>query len=617
MEPPETAPRAAVELDAARDGTLRVRSTTALAPYPARLLDRLIAGAERHPERTFVARRGADGVWQRISYESMLTRTRAIAQALLRRPLSVERPILILAGNGLEHLQLAFAAMWAGVPYSPLAPAAALVSRDFTRLRHAVELLTPGLVLVEAGEAFGAAVRATLPSDVEIVVTAGGVEGRVCTPFEALLSTPATPEVDAAYAATGPDSIAKLLFTSGSTALPKAVVTTQRMLCANQQMILQALPELGEEPPVLIDWLPWNHTFGGSHNVGIALFNGGTYFIDDGKPTPSGFGETLRNLREISPTVYFNVPRGWEELVCALESDAALRARYYARLKLQFFAGAGLSQAVWNRLDRVAETHCGRPIRVMTGLGMTETAPSSTFTTVPEVRAGYVGIPCPGCELKLVPVGDKLEARFRGPHVMPGYFRMPVESARAFDEEGFYRTGDALRSVDPARPEYGFIFDGRISEDFKLATGTFVSVGPLRAKVIALGTPYVQDVVVTGEGRNAVGILVFPRLDACRDLAALGADASDGDVLRAAQVRTWFQGLVDSLYDDGTGSASRVACGRVLHEPPSLERGEITDKNSINQRAVLSHRAGLVESLYAGTDPEVVLPNPGRRAGSS
>jgi feruloyl-CoA synthase len=592
-----------------------VRSREELAPYPERLLDRLIAGAERHPERTWVARRGAGGDWQRIGYADMLARTRAVAQALLRRPLSAARPILILSGNGLEHLQLAFGAMWAGIPYSPLSPAAALVSRDFARLRHAVELLTPGLVLVEDGAAFAAAVRAALPQDVEVVVTTGELAGRAFTRFDSLLATPVTPQVDAAYAATGPDTIAKLLFTSGSTAAPKAVVTTQRMLCANQQMILQALPVLGQEPPLLVDWLPWSHTFGGSHNVGIALYNGGTYYIDDGKPTPAGFAETLRNLRELSPTVYFNVPRGWEELVSALETDAALRARYFARLQLQFFAGAGLSQAVWDRLDRVAESHRGSRVRVMSGLGMTETAPSSTFTTVHEVRAGYVGLPCPGCELKLAPAGDKLEARFRGPHVMPGYFRMPEESARAFDEEGFYRTGDALKFVDRARPECGFVFDGRIAEDFKLATGTFVSVGPLRARAIACGAPYVQDVVVAGADRNAVGILVFPRLDACRQLAALDAGASDADVLRAPAVRAWFQALVDQLHDAGTGSATRIACGRILHEPPSIDRGEITDKNSINQRAVLAQRAALVESLYAGADPEVVVPRAASRPG--
>jgi feruloyl-CoA synthase len=613
---------ATVSIETARDGSVRVRSATALAPYPARLLDRLLTGAERHPDRTWIARREPDGAWQRISYGEMLMRTRSVAQALLGRSLGVARPILILSGNGLEHLQLAFGAMWAGIPYSPLSTAVSLASPDFTKLGQALALLEPGLVLVDDGAAFSAAVRAAVPPDVEVVVASGQVEGRTCTPFDALLSSRATADVDAAYAATGPDTIAKLLFTSGSTALPKAVVTTQRMLCANQQMILQSLPVLGEQPPVLVDWLPWNHTFGGSHNVGLALYNGGTYYIDDGKPTPAGFAETLRNLRELSPTVYFNVPRGWEELVSALEADAALREKYYAQLALQFFAGAGLSQSVWDRLDRVAEKHCGRRIPVMTGLGMTETSPSSTFTsfrsrgeyasTTPDVRAGHVGLPCPGCELKLVPVGDKLEARFRGPHVMPGYFRMPEMSALAFDEEGFYRTGDALKFVDPTCPELGFAFDGRIAEDFKLATGTFVSVGPLRARVIARGAPYVQDAVVTGIDRNEVGILVFPRLDVCRSLACLGADASSVDVLRAPQVRAWFQTLVDDLYGEGTGSATRVARACLLHEPPSFERGEITDKNSINQRAVLAQRAALIESLYAGADPDVVLPSPAR-----
>jgi feruloyl-CoA synthase len=595
-------------IEIAADGSLRVGAGAPLEPYPARLLDRLIAGAEHHPGRTWIARREADGGWLRISYADMLARTRNIAQALLARPLGVERPILILSGNGLEHLQLAFAAMWAGIPYSPLSAAVSLASRDFVKLRHAFDLLTPGLVFAEDGAAFAAAIRAVVPPDVEVVLASGQVDGRTCTAFDALLEARATPAVDAAYAATGPDTIAKLLFTSGSTGTPKAVVTTQRMLCANQQMIVQSLPVLAERPPVLVDWLPWSHTFGGSHNIGLALYNGGTYYIDDGKPTPAGFSETLRNLREVSPSVYFSVPRGWEELVSALETDAVLRVTYYAKLELQFFAGAGLSQAVWDRLDRVAERHRGSRVRVMTGLGMTETAPSSMFTTVQEVRAGYVGLPCPGCEMKLMPVGGKLEARFRGPHVMPGYFRMPEASAQAFDEEGFYRTGDALRFVDPARPELGFAFDGRIAEDFKLTTGTFVNVGPLRASLIARGAPYVQDVVVTGADRDEVGILVFPQLEACRSLAGLAADAPSVEVVRAPAVRAWFQELVDHAYAAGSGSATRVARGRLLAEPPSFERGEVTDKNSVNQRAVLAQRADLVEALHAGTDPDAVLP---------
>jgi feruloyl-CoA synthase len=350
---------------------------------------------------------------------------------------------------------------------------------------------------------------------------------------------------------------------------------------------------------VLVDWLPWNHCFGGSHNVGIALYNGGTLYLDDGKPTPREFGQTLDNLREIAPTVYFNVPKGFEMLTEALERDADLRATFFARVKLFFCAGAGLSQAAWNRLDAVALAHCGESIRIMTGLGMTETSPSCTFGTGDVVQAGYVGVPAPGCRVKLVPAGDKFEARFAGPHVMPGYWRAPGLTAEAFDEEGYYRTGDALRFYDPARPELGFVFDGRIAEDFKLSTGTFVSVGPLRARVISQGAPYVMDAVVTGLNRATVGLLVFPRMEHCRALADLPPDADAAQVLASPPVRAMFGRLLRDLNAGASGSSMRIERLLPLAEPPSIDHRELTDKGSINQAAVLARRAALVDELYA------------------
>jgi feruloyl-CoA synthase len=376
-------------------------------------------------------------------------------------------------------------------------------------------------------------------------------------------------------------------------------------------MLLQTFPEFAIEAPVLVDWLPWNHTFGGSHNVGIVLYNGGSLYLDDGRPTPQLFHETLRNLREISPTAYLTVPKGWEELVSALEQDAELRERFFARIKLFFFAGAGLSQAIWNRLDRVAERHCGERIRMMAGLGMTETAPSCTFTTGPLSLAGYVGLPAPGCEVKLAPVDGKLEARFRGPHVMPGYWRQDELNREAFDEEGYYRSGDALRFADPAHPEWGLMFDGRIAEDFKLSTGVFVSVGPLRTRVILQGAPYVQDVVITGPDRQRIGLLVFPNLPACRELAGLPAGATIDEVLASAAVRDWLRGLLASLNRDATGLASHIAWASLMHEGPSLDAGEITDKGSLNQRAVLARRAELIDALYLEPGKHCVLAEAG------
>ena len=440
------------------------------------------------------------------------------------------------------------------------------------------------------------------------MLTEGGVEGRATLPFADLLATAPTAQVDAAHAAVGPDTIAKFLFTSGSTKLPKGVINTQRMLCANQQQILQCFPTLGEEPPVLVDWLPWNHTFGGNHNVGLTIYNGGTLYIDEGKPVPALVGETLRNLREIAPTVYFNVPKGFEEIANALEVDDGLRERFFSRVKMLFFAGAGLSQPVWDKLDRMAELECGERIRMLTGLGMTETAPFAICANGPVVRSGVVGLPAPGVELKLVPVDDKLEVRYRGPNVTPGYWRAPEQTAEHFDDEGWYVSGDALKYIDPEQPQLGLMFDGRIAEDFKLSTGTFVSVGPLRARVIAAGDPCVQDVVVTGLNRDDIGLLIFPRADSCRALSGLPASASLAVVLEEAPVRHFFQNLVDQMYAAGTGSATRVARALVMADPPSIDLGEITDKGSINQRAVLTQRADLVETLHAGRHPSIYLP---------
>ena len=595
------------------DGIERLRSTVALGPYPDRLTDRLEHWARLAPDRTLVARRERGGDWRRIGYAQMLERARAIGQALVERGLGPERPVAILSGNDLEHLSLALGAMWAGVPYAPVSPAYSLLSQDHGKLRHVLNSITPGL-LFASGPEYAKAIRAVADPDIELVMTDGRVEGRAVTPFDALLGTAPGAAIDAAHAQVGPDTIAKFLFTSGSTRVPKGVINTHRMLCSNQQMLCQAMAFLADEPPVLVDWLPWNHTFGGNHNTGITIYNGGTLYIDDGKPTAQGIAETLRNLREISPTVYFNVPKGFEEIVAAMRSDDVLRQSLFARVKAFMFAGAGLSQPVWDELDRIAEQTIGERVPMITGLGMTETAPSCTFALrAGEVRSGHIGLPCPGVEVKLVPAGGKTEIRFRGPNVMPGYWRLPEATAHAFDEEGFYRTGDAVKWTDPADPRKGLMFDGRIAEDFKLSTGTFVSVGPLRARIIAAGAPCVQDAVITGIDRDDVGMLVFPRLDECRKLAALGDDVGAGEVLRHPVVRAHFQSLVDRMWREGTGSASRVARAHVMSVPPSIDRDEVTDKGSINQQAVLRQRAALVEALYrdAGTDDSILLPRTG------
>jgi feruloyl-CoA synthase len=588
------------------DGVWHVDAVTPLDPVPARFTDRLAEGARKHPERTLVARRGADGAWIRLSYADVLQRARRIGQALLDRGLSAERPLAILSGNDLEHFQLALGAMYAGIPYAPLSPAYSLVATDPSKLADLIAQLTPGAVFACNGSSFARAIQAVMPADAELILCDGEVPGHAATHFSDLLETVPS-SIDARNAEVGPATIAKFLFTSGSTKKPKAVITTHGMLCSNQQMLLQTFPFFAKEPPVLLDWLPWNHTFGGSHNVGIVLYNGGTLYIDDARPTPRDFATTLRNLREIAPTVYFNIPAGWEMLTEALDTDEALARNFFSRVKLFFCAGAGLSQSAWERLDQVAVKCCGESIRIMTGLGMTETSPSCTFGTGPIVKAGYVGVPAPGCKVKLVPVGDKLEARFSGPHVTSGYWRAPHLTAEAFDEDGYYRTGDALRFFDDSRPELGFMFDGRIAEDFKLSTGTFVSVGPLRARVTSMGAPYVQDAVVTGLNRPFIGLLVFPRMDHCLELSGLAPGTPAAEVLASAPVRSFFGKLLGELNRDASGSSKRVDRLLLLAEPPSIDHREQTDKGSINQAAVLLRRAALVDALYEGTEPQAIV----------
>jgi feruloyl-CoA synthase len=589
------------------DGATVLRSTEPLGDYPARLTDHLEHWARTAPERTFVARRDASGAWRRISYAQMLERAMAVGQALLDLGLSVERPLVILSENSLEHLTLAMGALWVGVPFAPVSPAYSLVSQDHAKLKHILGTVTPGLVFA-SDASYAKAIADAVPPDAQVVLTAGELPERRAMRFAGLLEARPGTAQQAAHAAVGPDTIAKFLFTSGSTKAPKGVINTHRMWCANQQMLRQCMRFLAEEPPVLVDWLPWNHTFGGNHNVGITLVNGGTLYIDDGKPTPGGIAETLRNLREISPTVYFNVPKGFEEIARAMDHDTQLRQTLFARCKAFMFAGAGLSQAVWEQLDAHAVAAVGERLRIITGLGMTETAPSCTFAVGPDTRSGQIGLPAPGVEVKLVPEGDKTEIRFRGPNVMPGYWRAPEQTREAFDDEGYYRTGDAVRWVDPSDPQRGLLFDGRTAEDFKLSTGTFVSVGPLRARIIEAGDPCVQDAVITGLNRDSVGALVFPRLDACRRLAALADDVPAPQVLHHPKVRAHFQAMLDTLAAQATGSANRLARIHVLAEPPSIDRGELTDKNSINQRAVLQHRASLVDALYEGrsADPYII-----------
>ncbi len=493
-------------------------------------------------------------------------------------------------------------AMYAGIPYAPISPAYSLLSSDFGRLRHVFRLLTPGLVFAADGEKYRRAIEAVMPPDAMLVVTTNPFGSCGAELFSDVAATPVTEAVDEAHRRVTADVVAKILFTSGSSGIPKGVTNTHRMLCSNQEMLRAVFLIFAEEPPVVCDWLPWHHTFGGNHNFGLVLYNGGSLYIDGGKAVTGAFEQTVQNLREISPTVYFNVPKGYEMLAQSLREDTCLRESFFRRLKMNFYAAASLPQHVWDELDAIAVHHCGERIRMLTGLGMTETSPFAISAGRGPAKAGYVGLPAPGVELKLTPVAEKMEVRYRGPNVTPGFWRHEELTRAAFDEEGFFRSGDAVRFFNSSSPAEGLVFDGRLAEDFKLSTGTWVSVGPLRARFICHCAPYVKDVVIAGHDRDDVTALVFADKEACACLTLPRGVVSSSDVIRAK-----FQSLLVSFAASGEGSSQRIEKAILLEDPPSLDAGEITDKGSINQRAVLANRASLVRDLYASPSPEHVI----------
>ncbi len=602
-------------LERLRDGVMMVRQEEELRPYPKVLTDRLAHWAQVCPEKTCIAQRRpaatgdeSGGEWRRLSYAQVWESVLCIGQALLGRGLSAERPVAILSENGLEHYLLMLAGQHVGIPTAAISPSYSLISKDFGKLRHCMKILTPGVIFVSDGARYAQAIEAAVGEHVEVIATAAPPDRREAGTFASLLETNPTGAVREAHEKIRPDDVAKFLFTSGSTALPKAVINTHRMVCGNQQQIAQVFPFLQDDPPVIVDWLPWNHTFGGNHDIGIALYNGGTFYIDDGKPGPGWIEKTVRNLREISTTIFFNVPKGYEDLLPFLRADRELRETFFKRLGMMFYAGAGLSQPVWDAYRQLAFETCGERIVMATGLGSTETSPMAIQCTWETDRAGTIGIPVPGIELKLVPHEGKLEARVRGPNVTPGYWRQQELTANVFDDEGFYSFGDAVKLIDPSDVNEGLLFDGRLSEDFKLANGTWVSVGPLRAKMIAHCAPLLRDAVIAGLDRDFLTAILFVDADACRALApGLPRNATLAEIVTHEAVRARFQALLRSLARHSTGSSNRVSRAVLADQPPSLDAGEITDKGSFNQHMVLDCRAALVEELYASEPSPRIL----------
>ena len=544
--------QSAPSFDHRPNGVIYVRSVRALGPYPAKITERLEHWAVHSGARTFLAQRRDDGNWETITYAQTLNRVRSIAQGLLDRDLSADRPIAILSGNSIDHALLALAAMYTGIPYAPL--------------RYLPQSLRPSLILA-SGAGNDHALQNIDTGDADVIESCA-----------ALTTSHITAAVDDAHESVGPDTVAKILFTSGSTGQPKGVINTQRMLCSNQEMIRSVLGFLADEPPVLCDWLPWNHTYGGNHNFGIVLYNGGTLYVDDGKPTASAFQTTLANLSEVATTAYFNVPRGYEMLVPALRTDASLRKTFFSRLRIFFSAGAEMKQQVWDDLRQISSETCGGEIPIVTGFGATESAPAALLTDGRGASAGGIGLPVPGVELKLVPTDEKLELRFRGPNVTPGFWRNDELTRSSFDEEGYYRTGDAVTFADLNDPQKGFRFEGRIGESFKLSTGTWVGAAFLRARFLVHFGAAVRDVIIAGSGRDYVAALVF---------------------LDQTIARLELQRLLDEFARQSTGSSTRVARILIVEESPNVNAREITDKGTIDVKVVLANRAALVEELYA------------------
>ena len=567
---------AAVDVERRADGSLLLRSPQKLAPRSRCVTEWLVHWATKAPERTFLAERKGDG-WRKMSYLETYGAVRRIGQALLERKLTAEQPVAILSDNGVDHALLALGAMHVGIPVAPISPAYSLMSKDFGKLKHIFDLVKPGLVYASDPQKFGPALEAV---------------GAKSASVQEMLEVNPGSILEREFAKISGSTIAKILFTSGSTGLPKGVVNTHGMLCANQQQLAQAWPFVEDRPPVVVDWLPWNHTFGGNHNFNLVLRNGGTMYVDGGKPVPGLVETTVRNLKEVPSTMYFNVPRGFDLLLPFLESDVELRKAFFRDLDVLFYAAAALPQNLWDRIKELSRKENRSELAMLSAWGSTETSPLATSVHFHMDRPGVIGLPIAECDLKLVPSAGKLEVRVRGPNIMPGYYRQPELSKSAFDEEGFYRIGDAVKLADPADPAKGIVFDGRVAEDFKLSTGTWVHVGAIRMKLIAAADPLVQDAVITGHDRDEIGALVFLS-PAAKNFNETELKSRLSDALR--------------VLASETGSSTHPKRLMVMSEPPSIDANEITDKGYMNQRAVLERRAALVQQLYASKDP-VVLP---------
>ena len=598
----------AIDTERRADGTIILRQRIPLDPIQRSIPLYLARWARERPDQTWLAqRRGPERKWLEVTYAQGKAIVDSLTQAILDMKLSTDRPITILSGNSIEHALLTQAGMQAGIPVAPVSPAYSMMSTDHAKLRYIFDLIKPGVVMVQDGAAFSRALAALDLSDVIVIHVDRAPEGIASRAWSDLVATRPTAAVEQAIAAVGPKTVGKLLFTSGSTGMPKAVINTQEMMCANVVMGQMTRKRKESDPRmVVLDWLPWNHTMGGNAGFHALLADGGTLYIDDGRPVPGMFEETLRNLREVSPTSYSNVPAGYAVLATALENDEALAKSFFKNLAILGYGGATLPDDLYLRMQRLAVKYTGNRIVFFTGWGSTETAPTATSTYWATERVGLIGLPHPGVELKMVPAGPKYEMRIRSIIVTPGYYRQPDLTAKAFDEEGYYKIGDAGTFVDPEDPTKGLIFAGRVVEDFKLTSGTFVHVGSLRVAAIAAASPVVQDALVAGQDKEFIGLLAWPNLEACRLLAGK-VEAPLSELVHDPKIKEHLRQTLHTHNKTSGGSSMRIARVMLMTEPPSIDGNELTDKGYINQRAALERRNALVERLYAAKPDEDVI----------
>jgi len=594
--------RHSVEREDRPDGSILLRSTYPLSPVVERTGDWLHQWAGEAPERVFLAERSGAG-WREESYAGILEKVRAIGAALLARGMGANTPILIMSGNGVDHGILALAAQYVGVPVVPVAEQYSLIHGAHGRLREAINLIKPKMAYVVDADQYSEALNLEDLASVEIVASRPG--SRNVTAFTDLLKGDGSVDVDSAFAAVTPDTVGKILMTSGSTSSPKGVLTTHRMMCVNQAQLADSMPFLRKRPPVIVDWLPWNHVFGGSHNFNMMLANGGSLYIDDGKPVKGLFERTVENLSLKTGTLVFNVPLGFGMLLKALEADADLRQRFFEDLDLIFYAGASLPQEVWSGFERMAMEVKGEVPLMTSSWGLTETAPSALMQQEPAPHSGIVGVPVSGVTVKLIPDADmRCEVRVKGPNVMPGYLNDSEKTAAAFDEEGFFITGDAMLFLDPADANKGMRFDGRISEDFKLQSGTWVRAAQLKLDMLSRLAPLAADLIITGADRNQIGVMIFPNV---AELTREGFDLNDDDgAFRCKLLQGEIHRRLSARAREISGSSTLVSRAIVLSQPASMPEGEMTAKGNLNIRKVLARREALLERLYTDDDPAVV-----------